>query len=86
MSFVHIVTFEIMATDEERKINSRLKSLKKELNRNEELMRQAAISYEDLMAEKEALQSTIEDLRKSRKTVRGREVNSVSGNSPEFAR
>ena len=69
-----------MATDEERKINSKLKSLKKELNRNEELMRQAAISYEDLMAEKDALRTTIEDLRKTRKAVRDkRELDSVGG-------
>jgi len=60
-----------MATNEERQINSRLKVLKKELDRNEQLMREAAISYEDLMAEKESLRSTIENLRKARKEMRG---------------
>jgi len=47
-----------------------LKVLKKELDRNEQLMREAAISYEDLMAEKESLRSTIENLRKARKEMR----------------
>jgi hypothetical protein len=59
-----------MATNEEQEFNSKLKLLKKEFDRNEELMRQAAISYEDLMAEKDSLQSTMESLRKSRKEMR----------------
>jgi len=62
-----------------REINSKLKLLKKELNRNEELMRQAAISYEDLIAQKESLRSTIDELRKSRKEIREQETSSVSG-------
>jgi hypothetical protein len=77
-SFANTVKVKIMATNEERVINSRLKMLKKELDRNEELMKQAAISYEDLVAEKESLQSTIEGLRKSRKEMRERESNLVS--------
>ncbi len=68
-----------MATNEMRQINSKLKLLKKELNRNEELMRQAAISYEDLMAEKDSLRSTIEGLRKSRKEMRDQKSSAVSG-------
>lgn len=59
-----------MPTNEKREIEVRLKSLKKELDRNEELMRQAAISYEDLIAEKESLISTMENLKKSRKELR----------------
>jgi predicted nucleic acid-binding Zn-ribbon protein len=66
-------------TSEERKISARLKSLKKELDRNEELMRQAAISYEDLMAERASLQSSIDSVRKSRKELRERELDSVVG-------
>lgn len=62
-----------MATNEVREMSSKLKVLKKELNRNEELMRQAAISYEDLMAEKESLRSTIDSLRKSRNEIREQE-------------
>jgi len=54
-----------MATNEERRIQSKLKTLKKELDRNEGLMRLAAISCEDLMAEKESLQATIQRLQKS---------------------
>ena len=50
----------------EEEFKARLRTLKKELARNEELMQEAAISYEDLVAEKEALQSAMENLRKSR--------------------
>jgi len=55
-----------MASDEARVINSKLKTLKKAFERNEELMQQAAINYEDLIAQKETLQATMEHLRKSR--------------------
>ena len=61
----------------EENFKLRLKALRKELDRNEELMQQAAISYEDLVAEKEALQSAMENLRKSRaEEIRQRELSS----------
>jgi multidrug resistance efflux pump len=68
-----------MVTNQQREIQSKLKMLRKELDRNEELMRHAAISYEDLMAAKETLQLTIDGLRKSQKEMREREINSVAG-------
>ena len=61
---LHIVSCHKAMKEEEFK--ARLKTLKKELARNEELMQEAAISYEDLVAEKESLLSTMENLRKSR--------------------
>ena len=66
-----------MATNEERRIQSKLKTLKKELDRNEELMRKAAISYEDLIAVKESLLSTMEDLKRTQKEMRQRELKSA---------
>jgi hypothetical protein len=66
-----------MPTNEQREIDARLRSLKKELDRNEELMKQAAISYEDLMAERDSLRSTLEDLKKSRKEIRQQDLSSV---------
>jgi len=61
----------------QEQINSRLKNLKKELDRNEELMRKAAISYEDLIAVKESLLSTMEDLKRTQKEMRQRELKSA---------
>ena len=61
----------------QEQINSRLKNLKKELDRNEELMRKAAISYEDLVAVKESLLSTMEDLKRTQKEMRQRELKSA---------
>jgi hypothetical protein len=59
-----------MPSDEVRVINSKLKTLKKAFDRNEELMQQAAINYENLVAQKESLQVTMEDLRKTRAELR----------------
>ena len=59
-----------MAADEDRVINTKLKTLKRAFERNEELMQEAAVKYEDLMAEKETLQLTMDHLRKSRFEVK----------------
>lgn len=59
-----------MATKEDHEITAQLNDLKKEIDRNEELMRQAAIAYEDLVAEKQSLQSSLEDLQKTRAEIR----------------
>jgi chromosome segregation ATPase len=55
-----------MVTKEEREIKAKLKILKKGFDQNERLMREAATAYEDLLAQKETLQSSIEELRKCR--------------------
>ena len=46
-------------------IDTELERLKRELERNEELMREAAIKYEDLIAAKESLTSAINARRNS---------------------
>jgi len=50
----------------DRDIDVRLKQLKKEFERNEQLMRKAALDYEDLVAAKEDLATSINELKKSR--------------------
>jgi hypothetical protein len=53
-----------MAEEENREADAELESLKMELQRNEELMREAAIKYEDLVAAKETLTSAINSRRR----------------------
>jgi len=59
-----------MATKEQREITVRLKNLRKEIARNEELMCKAAIAYEDLVAEKQSLESNLDELQKAREEMR----------------
>lgn len=55
-----------MGTREDREIEAKLKNLRKDMDRNEEQMRKAAIDYEDLVAEKESLSAAVDDLKKAR--------------------
>ena len=55
-----------MGTREDREIQAKLKSLRKNIDRNEELMRKAAIDYELLVAEKETLSAAVAELKKGR--------------------
>jgi len=55
-----------MGTREDREIQEKLNNLKKDMDRNEERMRKAAIDYEDLVAEKESLSAAVADLKKAR--------------------
>jgi len=63
----------LMGTREDQEIQAKLRNLKKDMDRNEERMRKAAIDYEDLVAEKESLSAAVEDLKRAR-TDRRREV------------
>jgi hypothetical protein len=53
-----------MAKEQNREADAELERLKMELQRNEELMREAAIKYEDLVAAKETLTSAINSRRR----------------------
>jgi hypothetical protein len=66
-----------MAKQPIKSIDTELERLKRELERNEELMREAAIKYEDLVAAKEALTSAINARRNS--GPENREGNRSSG-------
>ena len=55
-----------MGTREDREIQAKLKNLKKDMDRNEERMRQAAIDYESLVAQKESLSAAVEELKRER--------------------
>ena len=55
-----------MATIEDQEIEAKLKALHEDFDRNEELMRQAARKYEDLVAEKEMISGAIGELKKQR--------------------
>lgn len=59
-----------MGTREDSRIQTKLKNLKKEFDRNETQMREAAIHYENLVAEKESLTSAMADLKKARAEAR----------------
>lgn len=67
-----------MGTNHDKEIQAKLKSLKKEYDRNEARMRQAAINYENLIAEKDALLSTITNLKKTR-AERRRQTTGTAG-------
>lgn len=47
-------------------VEAKLRSLKEDFERNEELMRKAAIHYEDLVAKKEDLAASIAELKRAR--------------------
>lgn len=55
-----------MAKKEEFEIEAKLRSLKEDFDRNEDLMRKAAMRYEDLVAQKEDLAAAIAELRKAK--------------------
>lgn len=54
-----------MGTKVDREIQSKLRTLKKDIDRNEERMRKAAIDYENLIAEKESLSAAVADLKRT---------------------
>jgi len=67
-----------MPTRQDSEIRAKLRNLKKNIERNEEQMRKAAIDYEGLLAERETLSAAVADLKQAR-DGRRREAGQASG-------
>jgi chromosome segregation ATPase len=57
-------------TKEEKEIQAKLEQLKKAMHRNEQRMREAFVKYEELLAQRESVVSSIDALREFRNKKR----------------